>query len=218
MALEDFALADMPTARLYVTRQADDDAKDAKIEFLVNAFSAAIRGYCNREWKPTEDGAARLFHYDGEGQLDLAPYELRSLDSIVVYRDLPAADRVTLLPGDAANEADYRLMPLNGDRDTGTFTWLILPRLRQKTVSVNRPIATEDKRIQVEVTGDWGAGVVPWDVELALLIAVKENMDNPAAHQSASLGEYGFTAAAFVGMLPPGSRRLLSRHRVRTFA
>src|SRR5262245_44174734 len=69
------------------------DAADARVVRLINAFSKAVRNYCQREFVPapgtgatppvtadnTQQPLARKYRYDGSGFLALAPYELRTL-------------------------------------------------------------------------------------------------------------------------------------------
>jgi hypothetical protein len=129
---------------------ADDETNDRSfIAFLINAFSDAAHTYSGRQWKPTEAGATKVFVYDGNGRLSLAPFEASVVTSVVAYTDRPVADQLTLTAQD-----EYLLEPRQ-KTPQNTYLALTLP-------------ASLREGAQVSVTGNWGAGSVPSDVEYAV--------------------------------------------------
>jgi len=186
MALATNALCTLQEARHYIKRKLNDDSSDPLIEDLINAASTAIHGYCHRQFKPQDaaTNVAKKFVYDGSGELWFAELdtELAELTSIVLYTDQPSSSQKTLAAATATAEAEYRLEPRNKTAES-TYLSLILPRL-------SRP-RLED--YEVTVTGKWGAGSVPADVNLACRMAVATWYNrNAAAIDAGSPGGLGF--------------------------
>lgn len=176
------------------------------LEAHVEGYSRAIQQYLEREFKPATAAAARKFRYDGHGVLDLAPYELTAVTAVTLYTDTPSPD--TLENGDASTESDYRLEPRNGTAE-GTYTWLALPEV---------PETPRRRRLGVEVTvtGDWGAGTAPADVQLVCARLAAAAWRNPEGFESRQLGELQFTEDVAPGEeygLPRSARRALARYR-----
>lgn len=137
------------------------DEEDDKrwIASLINAFSTTIQNYTQRQFKPTETGAAKVFTHDGLGSLSLAPYEASTITSVVVHTDRPVGEQVTLVPGYSTSDHYYP----EPRHKTAQNTYL---RLRLPAFSYDRSRwADRYGLIQVTVTGNWGAATVPQDIE-----------------------------------------------------
>lgn len=138
--------------------QEENDKK--LIADLVNAFSDAVHAYTQRQFKPTQTTATKLFVYDGNGSLSLAPYEATTVTAVVLYSDRPVGEQWTLIAAD-----DYRLEPRQKTAES-TYLSVTLPKVRSGGLTVDGDVVRQDLRgVQVSVTGTWGAGVVPSDVE-----------------------------------------------------
>ncbi len=149
---------------------------------------------------------SRVFDYDGSGSIDLAPYDLRELDALVLYTDRDAALQVT---PDADN---YRLWPTGRARGS-TYLSLLLPRPAQHEPDYGFGW-------QVTVTGEWGMATVPGAVKLACKEWVENIVKNPGQYASYSSGGFQYTpevdiSARRAGM-PPSVRHRLEPFRRRT--
>ncbi len=211
MGLNANALTTVQAAR---GRLNDDDADLDKLEGLINGYSLAVKKYTRREFVPTfpdpdtDPAQPRSFFYDGGGYLDLVRYELRTVTSIVMYSDLrPVSSQTILSAGDANTECGWRLEPRPGT-DEDTYLALALP-IRDV------PYGRRNYGIEVTVTGHWGVGYVPGDVEMATLTAVADAWRNPEGFATRSLGELTFSEQADEegGSLPQASRDLLIPYR-----
>jgi hypothetical protein len=244
MPLTSDALTTVEKARLYVRRLGSQTDADDQLELLINAYSKAIRNYTLREFVPKTPAAdssqpvTRLFRYDGEGSMTLAPYELRSLGGsgyggtggIVLYSDLPSGSQQTLQAQAGAIQSQYRLGPRNGTTE-GTYLWMELPRLRgQGSTGLTGyagvpgghfvegfPLPPLYYEIEVAVTGYWGAGTVPADVELACLVSVANGFRNPEGFGSRALGDISIAEIPDLpgddSALPASARKLLAPYR-----
>lgn len=215
------ALTTVENARAYVGRPDDFTPElTLRVQLLINAYSAAIRRYTARQFLPLQAGLARRYRYDGAGYLSLSPSEATAVTSVVLGTDLPVASQRTLVAQSASVESEYRLEPRQKTYE-GTYLWLVLPELGR--FNRTAPVATvgrEMRGYEVTVTGNWGAGVVPSDVELACLIAVANAFRNPEKFGSRSLGALSFAEGVEAGQsdesgfsLPQGSRSLLYPYR-----
>ena len=171
MAGELCALADV---RSLMQKKSADTAQDALITALIVPASKAIMKWCEREFAPTSTAVARVFEYPWEGEfLSLAPYDVRTVTSVVVDSDVGAG--VTL----AADE--YRLWPRPA-RD-GTF---MAVRLRPLSVATGRVLF---RNREVTVTGDWGFPSVPDEAKWATAMTVQHWLTvNVAAYRGADDG------------------------------
>lgn len=218
----------------------DQSADQTTIEDGINAFSKAIQKYARRQWMPVSAATeTRKFRYDGNGILDLGdddtPTEIFAggggpTPVIVLHSDLPAGTHVLaqlqLSAGDASNEADYRLEPLN-KTESSTYTWLVLPRAVPIRISTSlAPVSLDGKQIEVSITAKFGAGSVPSDIVKTCVREVANDYRNPEGFQSRQLGELSFSEATsdYAGVgggLPPlsrGTRALLYGYRVPVLA
>jgi hypothetical protein len=191
------------------------------LEDLINAYSPACARWANRQFTPERVPAngqpplldddlaldvARLFDYDGDGVLDLAPYEVRNVTEVRVHADLPAGQQRVLFAGDGGRAAEYRLEPAPRTTE-GTWLWLRIPRRRR----------CEWAQAQVQVTGDWGAppGAASGDIAHACKIAVGQAYRNPEEYQRrlAAGEELDIGTEDIMDALPMSSRALLTPYR-----
>lgn len=204
MDLSPIALTSIANARLYVLRDANDATQDDMLTLLINAYTGAVFAYTRREWLPETNGDSRKFTFTGGGFLSLEPFELRNLTSITMYTDMPTADQRVLVAGTSTVQGEFRLHPPNRTAE-GTYQWITLPQSAYGVSSFGSPAyynnpypygpvgRTAPLDFEVTVVGDWGVGTVPDDVELAVLIAIKDAYENPSGYASGIEGGLSFT-------------------------
>lgn len=226
------ALTTLGETRRYVLRDGTDGSQDEQLIDLINAYSSAVVAYTRREWLPQTNGASRRFQYTGGGFLSLEPYELRNLTSITMYTDLPTASQRVLVAGSPSVQGEYRLHPANRS-DEGTYQWITLPQSAYGVSGWGAPSYYNNPYpygpvgraapldFEVTVTGDWGVGTVPYDVNLAVRIAIKDAYENPTGYASGVEGGLSFQepADAQIGSeararnLPIEARALLTPYK-----
>lgn len=202
------ALTTLGETREYVLRDATDDSQDRKLIALINAYSRAVEKYTRREWLPVALAATRSFHYDGSGFMSLEPSDLRSATEVVLNSQYPAGYQEILIAGTTTVVGNYWPKPAGGTAE-GTYWWLELPP------------AWETGSYEVSVTGDWGVGTIPSDVELALWIAIDDSYKNPTGFAGGEVGGLAFTEIGEASPepdnrarnLPIESRALLAPYR-----
>lgn len=204
------ALVNVRAVRRYMS---DPQLEEAKVQEAINAYSDAIQQWLGRQFMPLEGdplatpdpvyvaktfvayaaGSRVRVDFDRPGEAT----ELLGLpQSIEINGDRDYA--ATLEP------ASYRLIP-RGKTAQGTYFGLHLPLYPAD------PYGTE-----IEVTGVWGAGVVPPALRGAVLIAIADGLRNPEGAASRTLGELGIVesnegpaagerSGAF---LPPDARQM----------
>ena len=194
MAAGDLTTLDAARERLQL--QVDATELDLVTEATITAASQAIRwSPYGREFAPAVTAEARDFTLASCGHLDLAPYDLRTVTTVVVNPG--DADQATIAA------ADYRLGPVPAKH--GVYTRLELSR----TLVLPTP-STAWGSLRVRITGNWGFESVPPDIEQACLLYVValirgEVQAFGSALQPNSFGEGVNDAEAF----PPGVRGLL---------
>jgi hypothetical protein len=147
--LKDFALTSVERVELELDRvgsqggRANEEDDKRYIAELINAFSEEIRKHTRRQFKPTEDAVTKKLLLDGVGpSFSLAPYEARAITGVSLYSDSTAPTVVAA--------TGYRLGPRQKS-SVGTYLALTL---------VDYPNRSWDG-VEIALTGDWGAGVVP---------------------------------------------------------
>jgi hypothetical protein len=209
VALNANALTDVATAKAWLRRThatgtaSTDDT--AIVELLINGVSNAIAKHTGREFVSEGAGSSdKTFRYDGDGFLNLAPYEARSISAVTV-------GGVALVAGDGAGSGDYLSMPRNKTTE-GTYTYLSV-RAYLKPYPTNSLYAIVLNERDAVVTGVWGCATVPADVVLACLIAVADLYRNPEQVQTRGSGEFQISELqdnpGSAESLPLGARRLL---------
>jgi len=219
-ALAATALTSLGAMREYVLRDATDGSQDPMLIRLGNAYSAAVYAYTRREWLPQANAATRKFTYSGGGFLSFEPYELRTLTSITMYSDLPTTNQRVLSGGSSTVQGEYRLHPPNRSPE-GTWQWITLPQAAFGVAAQGVPSywnnpypygpvgRTAPLDFEVSVLGDWGIGTVPADVELAVLIAVKDAYENPTGYAAGIEGGLTFAEEVDVSTGPEARARNL---------
>jgi hypothetical protein len=201
-ALRTTALISIEEARRYVWRDEDDSSRDGILVDAINDVSESIADHLRREICPRVENTARRFDYDGSGFLDLAPYDLRTIDEIKLYTDRPSASQQTL------TATNYRLWPTGGARG-GTYLGVLLP---------SPAIEEFDYGFgwEVTITGDWGMCAshvtVPGALKLACKQWVENIVKNPGSYASHAMSGYTVTPeqdfARRAGMPPSVMYRL----------
>lgn len=215
-------LVTLDEARDFVQGNPTDDRIDRKLIKRIKEFSVAVSNYTRREWLPLTTAAARTFNYPGYGMLPLSPYDLRTVTSVVAYTNLPTSSQVTLVPGSSSVVGEYLLRPVGGAIPAATYRWVEFttgPTYRFVDSYDGYPFSSiYPKSCSITITGDWGIGVVPEDVKLATLIAIKDSVENPTQLASRTVGpvvineeieEPGYPEERWRA-LPPDSRALLA--------
>lgn len=217
------ALVTLDEARNFVLNNPADSGSDRQLIKDIKAISQVVKMYTNRQWLPLETAVTHKFNYPGYGMLRLSPYDLRTVTNITVYSNLPTAYQTVLVAGGPSTLGDYELLPIGGTAPAGTYRWLIF---------TPGPFGTmdwywydgwqEERACEVSITGNWGIGVVPEDVKLAVLIAIKDSVENPTGSASRQMGplsvspepeDFDFAGARWRA-LPAESRALLSPYTI----
>lgn len=202
MALNDDALTTLLAAQQYMRIDGETSAaEDASIERIINAVSRAIRRHLGRQLLPkeplldTDPEVSFDYGYDGCGYLSLSPREARSVSAVAI-------EDVTL------DATAYTVEP-RGKNLEGTYTWLSLP-LRSGAR------AQDGRGWKVTVTGRFGAGTVPGDVEGYCLLEVDRRWTNPEGAEQRTAGPHAFSDSA--GSLTEETREGLDSLRPPTIA
>ena len=181
--------------RILLTNGATDTTYDERIATLLPLMSELARSETSRRFD-REDDATKIFGYRaGQRRLSIVPFELRSVDSIVV-----AGTTETTLDASA-----YKLRPAQATPE-GTYLWI-------EFLDV---LADED--LDLDVTGDWGTADIPLGVSAAVADAVHHAIRNPESFQSRSLGGFSISEPQEVSpgdglSLPAASRAKLRVYR-----
>jgi hypothetical protein len=171
MALSARALITLDDARAYLTLEDGDIDDDGELAALIEAASAQIMGWTERQFAPTAAAATRVFAYDHSGFLSLANNDLRTVTSITIGIENP----VTL------TSSEYALRP-KPSRD-GVYTHLLIYGHRfPGCYGYHQHGHAHARDTEVTITGDWGYATVPKDVELAckMQVAVWQRKDRMA--------------------------------------
>lgn len=189
MAVADYALTTKTAVRAHLQKQTADTDQDTIIESLIDRASwAIIQRY--GKFRPQETSGVKKFDWDGGHRLNLWPYYLASAESVVLDSD--ETSTVTL----DVSDKDYVLRPKSPI--DGVYKWVRLPNHRVQ-VGLER---------EVSITGNWGYGTIPTDVEQACIITVVEWMRRGV--QAFGTGFEQEDASLAPAGLPMGARRLLA--------
>lgn len=210
----------------YIQEPADQSgAQIDRAQRLINSYSAAAMKFLRRTWKPVEDATDKIFYYTGNGFLSLAPFEARTIYTVTLYTDQPSSNWMVLSNGDSTTEAQWRARPAN-QTEQGTFLYMTLPEIGPYHPYYDEPVTTLNRRnlgYEVTVNADWGVTQedVPYDIQLAIWIAVANNWRNPEGYAQRRMGPMQIMEAPDPsgtegGALPRDSRSLLYPYRRRT--
>lgn len=171
----------MATLDLCTTAQVKADLEitvstwDTLIASLISSASVAIMRRSSREFAPQTSASTRDVRATGR-VVDLAPYEVRTVTSVVLD---PASANTTL------TTSQYQLVAA-----PNTSTTSVLLRIGE---SVALPYAlTEFGGFTVRIVGDWGAwstATVPDDVRRACIVTVGSWMDRAVAEYGVDTGD-----------------------------
>lgn len=158
--------------RAFLQKPASDTAQDALIDALITRASKAIQKV-TRIFQPTETGVGKSFEYEGRGLLSLNPWYARAVTAVTITdhgastpRTLTAADYEVKFLRPGTTEAQQP--------EDGVYTHLWLPneidrRGHLEMLNLDRSIA---QKRTVTVTGNWGYGTTPDDVEHWCIVTV----------------------------------------------
>ena len=184
---------------MQITDGADTDL-DAQIDALIPAASDAIMDYAQREFKTDTNGStARKFRYDGNGVLDLAPWDLRTLSSVKIDTDIGSGTTLT--------SSEYRLQPVGAVH--GVYHSIHLPGFAVPNTAGSSPGYRE-----VQVTGTWGFVTIPEKVRMAANITIAFWLRSTAQHMGSFMAEDGGDTLR-APMLPTIVKGLLDSYRKR---
>lgn len=147
-----------------VRERSNNDRKEdtGLITDLIDKVTARIKDKYQREVVPFANAEARTFRVNPkERNIDLVPFDLRTASSVILHSQL-STDQETL----TANE-DYILMPIGGDRKTGTFTSL---QLADTLTITGSELNSDFGFSQIEITGNWGI----WNTDADVHEVVKD--------------------------------------------
>jgi hypothetical protein len=223
-ALEPYALTTIPKVELALNRlgvqrsTAQESEDDAYIADLINSYSSAAQTYMNRFLRPLEEDVTHKFRYDGNGTLNLAPYELRDATSMTFYSDRATTQSV---PSTLRS-----LRPAGGNPYFGSYGEVHVPLLGKRGYAW--PVVNaypwgwlEDDTIEVSILGDWGAARIPAEVERAVIIACALGYRKQESSDARVLGPalgggfagspdvFALGGTAPLLSLPPDSRAML---------
>lgn len=191
------ALLDLLEARRYVFRDENDGSRDDILIDAVDAVSEAIWNYCEREFMQT-NALARIFSVSRRGLIELAPFEIRNVTSVVLYTDRAVADQRTLTTD------EFQLLPIGTSR-AGTY-------LEIRTIAPSISELQPGFGWEATVTGDWGMLAIPDSVKLACLQWVDNIVKNPGQFASATMS--GFTLVPEIDLARPAGMPPAAGHRL----
>lgn len=200
-------LADVKTA---LEISASDTSRDTLIAALITSASEAIMNEVDREFAPVTSSATRRFRVEGL-QLNLAPYDLRSVSTLTLHPESTSPQTLTAT-------SDYQLLPVGSP--SGTFTSLRFSGLLA-SLYASQTVFSFGYAL-VDIAGAWGFASVPLDVTRACVITVGSwlRKDVTALLAAGELDTGGGLAPAFPATmeLPHAATALLSPfYRLRTW-
>ena len=160
MATQD--LCSLSDVRAFLELPTSDTSRDSLISNTITPISDAIMRFTQREFAPATTSAARVFRFDvGSLLVDLAPYDLRTVSSVVLHAE-------TSSPLTLTASSQYQLHPITA-RDA-VYTSV---RLASNIATMYQ---SDSGRFfgyaQMTITGAWGFASVPSDVKQAAIISV----------------------------------------------
>jgi hypothetical protein len=168
-------LTSLDAAREFLGLQTAETELDEVLEATITRCSRELANEFEREFAPPVTAATRTLQfqphpYGASWLVNLAPWDLRSVTSVIVDQGLTTQLTLTSSQWELAWH----------DRRTQTYLAL---ELRDVLPDTNR------RRRTLTVAGDWGLSEVPEDIELGCLLYVKTVMrlDVPAFGTSPAL-------------------------------
>lgn len=152
MSLPAGALIDLPEARAFLEKDDTETAQDEILEGLIVAASAEIIKFTKREFAPKgEDVEERHFLYVGVPTVDLEPYDVREVESVILGADLLAPRELEV--------GEWTLRPV-------TAPYGVHQSIRLRIGPGGCPdLPAGERTCAVAVKGKWGFSKVPEDVK-----------------------------------------------------
>lgn len=146
---------------------------DANVDELIAAATNAIMLKYGREFMPQSSALTRTFRARNR-LIDLAPYDLRSVTSVILHPEDSAPETLVA-------STSYVLLPLDGDRMTSTYLQLRIA----DDIGLDSDFVARFGFAQVQITGNWGVWAntkdVAADVNRAAVETVLSWLDRPTA-------------------------------------
>jgi hypothetical protein len=188
-------LVELEEVRDAMELREDATELDDQIRALIPKLSQRIMYEIEREVAPPSTAVQRTFSMCGR-ILDVSPYDLRSVSSLVV--DPARTARVM-----TAN-LDYKLLPVGGDR-WGVYTEIEFGR----HVDLSAYTYTFAE-VDVQITGNWGFASIPQIAKDACIDAIKARLRISSARGSYVDSEMeGQPSVGPMYGLPPSTRNIL---------
>lgn len=152
--------------------KATDSSKDTQLQQLVTSVSDAAQQYTNHRWAQ-ETGVAKVFRYDdSDGFLDLSPWDLRAVPTLVqVDTDIAAVTLDTSL---------YRVEPRNAPHGVYTHLDLYLATFQGRSTNFWSDATPGWAGREVTITANWGWPSIPSSLKLAAIECAALIYTNPA--------------------------------------
>ena len=188
---------------------ASDTSRDSLIDSLISTYSRAILDETDREFAPVTGSVGtpttRRFRLPfGEYRLELAPYDLATISTVVLHPESSAPITLTAT-------TQYQGHPVA--KPDGVFTSIQFSALM--TGIFTSQTAINFGHVLVDVSGVWGFPSVPAPVKQATIIAVTSAMRRDISAFDLAIDEGSSLRPDPIGTfgLPPASRRLLAPYR-----
>lgn len=161
-------LCSLSDVRAELELPAADTTRDTLISSVITACSRAIQTYCQREFKTETNGSTtRRFKVPNLAYVvDLAPYDLRTVTTVVIHPESSSATTLTAT-------TEYQLAPVTL---VDTYQQIkISPWVAQMHVG-DTPRRFGYTLVDV-TSSTWGFASIPEDVKRAAIISVCANID-----------------------------------------
>lgn len=202
-------LCSLSDVRLALEMPAADTSRDSLISSLITIYSKAICSEVNREFAPTSGTVGtpttRRFRVElGQYRIDLEPYDLQTLSSVVLHPESVAS--VTLTVTD-----QFQLQPVT--KPDGVWTSLQFSNLL--TSMFTSQTAVRYGYCLVDVSGVWGFASVPDPVKQACVLTVTSAMRRDVSAFGMDVQEAVELATERSSNygIPPAARRMLNSYR-----
>lgn len=197
-------LTTLALVRSHMQIDSADTSQDTLISALITRASAAIMRYAQREFVTTTNGStARVFRFTGGGILDLSPYDLQSVTSIVLDTNTTSTTTLTT--------SDYSLLPIPA-RD-GAYNRIELRGIGAGTATGS---GARQAWRQVTVTSAaWGFPAVPAEIAEACILTVAYWIRHFSTFFSASYRDDMDTSTEGRMAIPLAAKLLIDPYRKR---
>lgn len=202
-------LCSLSDVRQALEMPASDTTRDALIGTLITVYSQAIMNEVNREFAPVTGSigtpTTRRFRLElGSYRLDLDPYDLQTVSSVVVAPEGSSPQTLT-------DVTEFQAQPVT--KPDGTYTSIEFSHLL--TSIFTSTTAVRFGYCLVDVSGVWGFPSIPVTVKDACILSVTSAMRR-------DIGAFGLAETDAIQLatersmsygLPPAARRMLNSYR-----